>query len=69
MLAVTGTAQIVVLDDEQGIPLELVPHERNQRRRDVRVNVDAWLSRQPFSVRGKFRREGAHVAVLARCDC
>jgi hypothetical protein len=39
--AVVGTSEVVVFDDEQHVPAEIVAHELNDARRDVGIGVDA----------------------------
>jgi hypothetical protein len=40
---ITGAAQIVVFDDKQHVPVEYGPHEPDQPRRHVRVDVYARM--------------------------
>ena len=60
MFAVAGAAKIVVLDDEERVPVQDPAHERHKPRRYVRIHVDARLLRQPLRVWTEFRRQRSH---------
>jgi hypothetical protein len=60
VLAVTRTPEIVVLDDEQHVPVQSRAHERHQACRNVRIDVDAWLAREPIGERRELGREVSH---------
>ena len=51
VLAVTGAAEVVVFDDEEHVPLQPRPHERDEAGRDVGVDVHPRLARQTLGVR------------------
>ena len=51
MITVRGTTQLVVLDDEQHVPLQPRPHEFHETGRDVRIDIQARLSGNAIRVR------------------
>jgi hypothetical protein len=51
MLSVARAPKVIVLDDEQRVPVQRRAHERNEARGDIRVDVHARMFGNPFSVR------------------
>ena len=64
VLAVGRSSQIFVLQDEQHIPAQPLPHERDEARRHVRIGVDARLARAPLKVSAELRGESPHGVLL-----
>ena len=64
VLAVGRSSQIFVLQDEQRIPGQPPPHERDEARRHVRIGVDARLARAPLEVSAELRGESPHGVLL-----
>ena len=54
-------AQLVVLHDEQHVPLEQRAHQRHETRGHVGVHVDARLAGDAGRVRAQFRGERPHL--------
>ena len=61
VLAVAGATEIVMFHDEQDIPTQIRPHERDEPRRHVGIDVHARLIGQPLDVRRELREKSAHV--------
>ena len=64
VLAVGRSSQIFVLQDEQHIPAQPPPHERDEARRHVRIDVDARLARVPLELSAELRGESPHGVLL-----
>ena len=64
VLAVGRSSQIFVLQDEQYIPAQSPPHERDEARRHVRIGVDARLARALLEVSAELRGESPHGVLL-----
>ena len=63
MAAVVGTPQIVVLDDEEHVPPEIVAHEADDTGGDVRIGIDAGRIGE-MRVSGELGRERSQDQFL-----
>ncbi len=48
VLEIGRAAQIVLFHHEEHIPAELLAHEPDEPRRQIRIAIHAWRIRQPF---------------------
>ena len=60
MLPIGRPPEVVVLEDEQHVPVELPPHRHDDAGRHVRVDVDARGSGEVLGNRPQGGRECAH---------
>ena len=64
VLDVSRTPEVVVLEDEEHVPVQLVTHERHGAGRDVRIDVHARCIDQIRGDRPQLGGERPHYRFL-----